>query len=393
MALNSKTIVHIADDEKFIDAAYDTYEKAFPGENLFIIVLKDESHEIRHLSKSKPYEFIYTTSDYIKQIQDVVSNSKMLVIHGFYGRNAKVAAQLNTKKTTTVGSIFGFEVYSNPYLFDEGVYDQKTYSKFVYKKKSLINKLKELIKKYHKRIIKGKKDKWLVLLKAIKKMDYWAGFSIEEYQLHKELSILKKRAKPLIFTYYPIGVVIKDNQSFVNDTNILLGNSAAITNNHLGALDVLKKMNLKNKKVITPLSYGKEKYAEEITKIGFKELGRNFEPLAEFLPLDEYQKILHSCGIMVMNHYRQQAAGNLFTALYMGAKVYLSKKNILYGYFKRIGCFVYCIEEDLLPENTEALQLLSPEQMTHNREILKKEISLERIVGELRKTLGPIIES
>lgn len=397
MALNSKPIIHIADDEKFIDAAYDTYEEAFPGKNLFLILLKNEAHEVRYLSSSKPYVYIYTTGDYVKQVQELILSAKLLIVHGVYGRNANIVKKLNTKQITTVGNIFSFEIYSNPYLFDNRIYGKKTFNQFVQKtesskKKHPVIEFKRFLKKYYNRILKGKKDKWLVIIDAVKKMDYLGGFYEEKFQLYQDLRILKKTAKPLFFTYYPVGVIIKENQLFVDDANILLGNSAAYENNHLEAFDLLQKLNNVDRSVITPLSYGRDEYAEEIIRIGQNKLKGSFVPMTTFLPLDEYQKVLQTCGIVVMNHYRSQAAGNILTAIYMGAKVFLSSKNNLYQYFKRIGCFIYCVEEDLVPENPEALQLLSPEQMNHNREILKKEISLERVVGELRNTLGPMVE-
>lgn len=393
MTYSSKPIIHFANDNIFIEAAYKTYEKAFPGKNLCVIILKDESHKIQHLSKIKTYKLIYAKDNFVNQAQAIISNAKLLVFHGLYGNNAKIAAKLNTKGITTIGNVFGTEVYSNPYLFDNKLHGEKTRNEFILTKETstkepLIIEFKRFLKKYYDRLLRCKRDKWLVIIDAIKKMDYLGGFYEEKFQLYQDLRILKKTAKPLFFTYYPIGVIIKENQPYVDDVNILLGNSAAYENNHLEAFDFLQKLNIADRSVITPLSYGRNDYAEEIIRIGHNKLKGSFVPITTFLPLDEYQKVLQTCGILVMNHYRSQAAGNILTALHMGAKVYLSNKNILYRYFKRIGCFIYCIEEELLPENVEALQLLSLKQMKHNRNILKKEISVERIERVLQQTLG-----
>ena len=107
------------------------------------------------------------------------------------------------------------------------------------------------------------------------------------------------------------------------------------------AIEILKKLDLKNNNIVTPLSYGNKEYANQIEEIGKQEIGKRFMPLTEFLPLNEYQKILQSCGIVIMNHYRQQAVGNVLNALYLGAKVYLSNNNTLYHYLRRIGCHVF----------------------------------------------------
>jgi hypothetical protein len=92
-----------------------------------------------------------------------------------------------------------------------------------------------------------------------------------------------------------------------------------------------------------------------------------------------------------MNHHRQQAIGNVMNAVYIGAKVFLSEKNTLFHYLKRIGCHIFSVEHDLIVENKEVFNLLTIQQMSDNRAIVSSELSLDNLVTELRDKLSPLL--
>ncbi|MBK7480393.1 MAG: hypothetical protein IPI69_12210 [Bacteroidales bacterium] len=97
-----------------------------------------------------------------------------------------------------------------------------------------------------------------------------------------------------------------------------------------------------------------------------------------------YTRTLQSCGIAIMNHYRQQAVGNILMMIWLGSKVYLSPLSTLYTYLKRIGIKVFSIEQDLVSDNPEALINLSVEDANRNRIILREEFSEKAVVSRLR---------
>jgi dTDP-N-acetylfucosamine:lipid II N-acetylfucosaminyltransferase len=109
--------------------------------------------------------------------------------------------------------------------------------------------------------------------------------------------------------------------------------------------------------------------------------------LDTFLPLTEYNKIIRSCGIVIMNHHRQQAVGNILASILLGSKVYLSEKNTILQYLRGIGIFVFSIERDLKPHFPEALNNLTEFEINHNREILHREIALDNVVSKLRVSM------
>ena len=103
--------------------------------------------------------------------------------------------------------------------------------------------------------------------------------------------------------------------------------------------------------------------------------------------LDEYNKMLSTCSVAIMNHYRQQAVGNIIALVYSGAKVYLSSQNTVYHFLKRIGCNVYSVENDLITSNINALEPLSKEESTQNKEILYRFLNTEKLIEDLRKDI------
>ena len=114
--------------------------------------------------------------------------------------------------------------------------------------------------------------------------------------------------------------------------NIIVGNSISLENNHLDAFFSLKHLNLKNRKIIVPLSYGEtfEGLKDHLILEGQKSFGlNNFFPIIGFVERQEYNQIICSCSVAILNHNKQHAWGNILTFLYIGLKVFLNKTNPL----------------------------------------------------------------
>lgn len=380
---NKKLIVHIATDEKFINSAYDIYEKAFPSQNKFLILVADESQQIKYLSKEKKYQFIYYSEvkEWIKNALNYIECAEYIIFHGMSLKQAEVALSVKTK-AKLVWVVFGAEVYQNSLFFGKDIYGELTFKKYLGRSFLIKRKLRPL---YHN-LVKRRFFSDSIVAKALNKMDFCSVLYKEEFDLFKSKNVIRSDANWLMFTYYPLDIVINNEAEFINNNNILLGNSASHTNNHLEAFDMLKQIDLKEQKVICPLSYGNMNYSAEIKQLGESLFKDNFIGLTEFMPLKEYQKITQSCGIVIMNHYRQQAVGNVLDMMYRGAKVFLTQKNTLYHYLKRIGCSVFNTESDLI--DGSSLLLLSKEEMIKNRELLLKEVTLGNTITQLRKKIN-----
>lgn len=171
--------------------------------------------------------------------------------------------------------------------------------------------------------------------------------------------------------------------------DVLLGNSATPTNNHLEALTLLRDRLPPGGRVVAPLSYGKAHaaYAGAVAEAGRTALGDRFDPLMGWMPIEAYNTRLARCGIVFMNHLRQQAVGNICAALYRGATVYLRQKNPLFGFFSDLGIMLRAIDE-LEADPQAPLRELASHEKLRNRQAIEARYGRERVVGRIRALEG-----
>lgn len=391
MSNNKKLIVHIATDEKFINSAYEQFESLDGIENKFYILVDDINNEVKHVQLQKNTQLVLSSVSVLKKLSKSLPNFSLICFHGLNYHSSIVLNNLSYNEKI-LWILYGMEVYNNPYLFEKkDITGTKTYNEFLFKNRyrSFKSYFKNSFRNIVYRIKKKTDSPFREITKAMKRADYCGILYGEEFDLIKQK--IDTKIKFIKFTYYPIEKMIVNPETFVSGNNILLGNSASYTNNHLEAFEILSHFNLNNYKIITPLSYGEENYKNIIQREGFKILKKNFEALVNFMPLHEYNNYIQSCSIVVMNHYRQQAVGNVLTMLWMGAKVYLDKRNTLYHYLKRINVIVFEITKDLNPDNPSALLPLTIEEQLHNRKCLHSEISEKEVLTELQQQLDCII--
>lgn len=144
-----------------------------------------------------------------------------------------------------------------------------------------------------------------------------------------------------IFDYdFDVYVARKSSSGF----SIQLGNSAASTNNHKQALDIIAEKKSENISVYMPLSYGEGSEVEDIISYGYSILGDKFNPITDFMKYEDYQAFMKNIDIAFFYHNRQQAMGNTINYLGMGKKVYLKKGTSQWRFFNRLGVKVYDAE-------------------------------------------------
>jgi hypothetical protein len=119
--------------------------------------------------------------------------------------------------------------------------------------------------------------------------------------------------------------------------DVLVGNSATPENNHLEMFQILAELDLGARRVVVPLSYGDAAYADAVERRGQELFGDRLVSLRGFLPLQEYNAVLASCGVVIMGHRRQQALGNIARAVWQGADVYLDPQSPILAYFRQVG--------------------------------------------------------
>lgn len=219
----------------------------------------------------------------------------------------------------------------------------------------------------------------------IARVDYFSCCVPDDFEaLKRVLPSFKAQFLPL--NYYSMEDVFLrgDSLSDLTGGDILLGNSADPTNNHIEALLALSKLGMQGRKVIVPLSYAGSdvRYTEKLIKDGAELLGESFIPLTSFMPLSEYNQLVSGCGNIIMNHIRQQAMGNISAGLLRGGKVFLRSDNPIYKYYFRLGVKLFPFSDDLTIADLNTP--LNKDDARQNKEIMSRIWSREQGIKNVK---------
>lgn len=383
---NSVQIIHLCQDEKFINAAVAQFEHCFPNSNTFFVVTNDPAADFKYI-KEKDFILKITPAD-VTHLTQQIPPKTIVVLHSllpvFYDFTSRLL-----KEVKIIWLCFGFEVYNDPKYFKEKkLLDTLTRALFPNLPISPKKRIKEHVRPWY-RIFKpnlelSQKEK---KQKAIARIDFLGSSFKEEYaQVNK---LIQQKKHFFNFWYYPLELIVEVTHPIQLPKNILLiGNSGYKSGNHLDVFAKIKEFTLKGIEIVVPLNYGNPHYIQEILIQGKKEFNTAFKPLLDFMPLAEYNTILQSVGIAILNNKRQQAVGNTIALLWFGAKVFLSHKNPFYHYLKRIGIIIYCYETELNQKSSS--QLLSVEQIEHNRKLLFQELNQAHLAQVLKQQINDI---
>jgi len=158
--------------------------------------------------------------------------------------------------------------------------------------------------------------------------------------------------------------------------NIMVGNSADPSNNHLEVFDKLEAFKEKNIKIYTPLTYGNSEYSRFIIDQGKQRFGEKFVALTDHMPFSQYLVFLGDIDIAVFNHRRQQALGNTITLLGLGKKVYLNSASTLNGVFEEFAIEVFDV-------SVMTIDLIENQTAENNTKNVKAVFSKESLINSL----------
>lgn len=353
-------ICNICADEKFIDNAIEGMDLFADKWNSLWIICQNTNNELRYIKK------------HINRITKVQENNVLNYISE-YGFDAVILHSYGVISPTIIKDIprkiklfwfgWGYDIYNFPEnkpFLKWNLYKPLTYN---YINPSVFTKLRHIAS--HLKFYLLRKDK--VYCESLKRIDYFSGVVDFEYDLLKRNPNF--RAQKVLFSYS--NPTELDTYEHFNGNNILVGNSAAFTNNHLDLLEHLKPVDLSARKIILPLSYaGTIQYGKKIENAYKQIYGNNVIALIDFMPYDEYKRYIQSCSIAIFFMVRQQAMGNIKSSLKYGCKVFLSEDNPVYKYFKDLGMIIFSVEKDFNTNNLA--HPLTDIEIKHNRNILNK---------------------
>lgn len=310
---------------------------------------------------------VYGTQEY-KDLIAHLADYKAVIMHGLFSHIQYDIVRKLPASVKLAWVMWGGEIYSRE---DVHKLFLAPYTRFACGLKYMKDKL---IK--HK-----KKNDEVPMEDVLKRVDFLMGSSMELFEEVKAY-IGSPNMKHLQYSYFTLERLIGDDllDKTVNGRNILLGNSATPDNNHLDAMLLLKRVSVPNlSEIITPLSYSDLWIKHMVSTVGRILFNGQFYPLLEYMPRAEYNKLVQSCSVFIANHHRPNAFGNTLTALWLGARVYVSNENVQTKFLQRLGLHVNIIENDLKRSRRNLFTPLSDVEREENREIIRKMYGKEQM--------------
>ena len=348
-------IVHLFDDQKFVDITIKKFDNLNSEVNRYIVL--SNTQKLKHVSNTKRIT-ILSNSSYSIDCNLIFNKCNLLVIHFLTPLKSFIIKQAPSN-VKILWSAWGADFYSQ--LKDYKIYEEITENlisnnKYFQFRKSNIYNLYHFLRY---RVFPIKLEK-----KVLNKIDYLA--TVLPYEFDLITNKLNFSSKYIDFNY---GInYYNDTIEFNLGNKVLIGNSATYSNNHLDLFDKIKDSNCH---FICPLNYGGydfKKYQNRVISAGVNYFNSKISFIKEFLPNKEYDKILIDCNTAIMFHIRQQALANIFKLLFIGVRLYLNKNSSLFEYFKENGAIVFTIEKNINLLGVE----LSIKEKSKNKLFVKK---------------------
>lgn len=369
--------LHLTHDNIFIDYVINSAKQLNLSDNKYLVHTLDGNKP--QLVKSNNIVYAKYNSPLFWEIIGDIKQYSAVYIHFMHGITSDFVNRMPAD-IKIVWCFWGGDGLELPSML-KNVYQRKSFKYF--KKHERIKWLPfSLRKTYHnyhfmKRRAQVDRDN----IKAIARVDYFAHYIEEDFELVKRATPCKAKFIPFHYASFEDIVPTHLKKELATGNNILLGNSDTITNNHFEAIDKLSEIELADVMIYCPLSYEAGQYANDIAEYGKQKLGKHFVPMLKFLPKEEYEQLLASVSVSVMNHNRSQALGNILALMCGGVKLYMSGESTLFHFFKRNDIIVYSIQKDLNSENIRIK--LTEKEVKQNQdrllELFGKTAHLEKI--------------
>jgi len=313
--MQKNQIIHCMYAEKFIAPYLRFLEKNFDLSSHFFLIRKDKNYPIQEknniLFLKNGENKIYRIFIYMKYLND--EHIEKIILHGILNKELWCILFIQPwllKKCYWV--IWGGDLYYN------------------------LNRAKNLKSAIVEKIMGS----------VIKKIGFIITYVKNDFLLAKlKYQTKAKFLNCLIYESNIFDSNIKNTERNGRFINILLGNSAHASNQHLKVIEYLSSYRKKNIRIYCPLSYGSESYAKEVARAGKDKFGHKFIPLFNFMGNSEYIKLLSKIDIGIFPANRQQGMGNLIPLLGLGKKIYLDKNLTSYAEFSRLKIRIFDIDD------------------------------------------------
>lgn len=364
-------VLHLAFDEKFINFAAEIFESCDDTINLFLVIVRNTNAPLKYVNALSNVRVIDRSYFHSKKMAEDLEWCDSLVVH-YLGIDGARMILRTPAKTVVAWSGWGGDYYT---LLPGG--EKRLLGK------ATLELLATIEARFPRNVLGMPAVLWSVLRKvrtslytrplfrkAIKRVELFSAPIPEDFALLKTALGGEMRAEYVQLNY---GSVERSFTSGVDEStgnSILVGNSATATNNHAELFQALSKVDLGEREIVVPLSYGDGAYREAVITLGRELFRERFRPILDYLPLDQYNAVVAGCSAAVMGHRRQQGLGNVVTMLWLGGRVFLDRASTVYKYLIERGAFVFGLDEIETCDNGVLVGLTS-EQRLKNRKVAR----------------------
>ena len=348
-------IANIVKDDKFIDLLFDSLALLNDKwENDFLLVRNRKPDSYKYIKNSDRVTFVQTDA-FLEYL--VNQEYHAVFLHSLTCLPLSIIPKIN-QRIKVFWFSWGKDIYQMPKnkpLIQLNLIKKETQKEIDKLNNTIVTQKRKSLKDYLRPIKyifydspTNKRIKHYY--KALKRVDYFSGVLEYEYNFMKSVKGFK--AKRVTFKYASIQALENTGiTQLFKGRNILIGNSAASTNNHLD--------------------------------------GEKIIDLKDFLPAQEYSDLLLSCSVAIFFMERQQAMGNINGTLLRGCKVFLSETNPVYRFYKDLGLKIFSVQRDLTQSEIDSP--LSNEDIENNRAILSNRTNKEQYIKDLNHIYECII--
>lgn len=329
----SDSIVHVFPDSPFLSFVADVFESVAPGRNTFLVYSPKDTDSRFAVPAGAAVEVIRTDAAGTSLAKDAIAASGVTIFHSVGGF---AAGLLSTAPASTlkVWSGWGGDYYGSSFSPTWGLLSPLT-DRYRRSQSTLRWRIGRM-----RRVHRESRP----LEPAARAADVFSA------PIPSDFEVFRRRFRGFAGRYGQINYASVED-SFApaagapSGDDILVGNSATLANNHLDVLAALSRAGTTGRRVVVPLSYGDQTYADAVVRRGHELFGSDFLPLRDFLPLEEYREIVANCGVVAMGHRRQQAVGNIGVGLWSGARVVLADQSPLVPFLRGRGAEVLTLRE------------------------------------------------
>jgi dTDP-N-acetylfucosamine:lipid II N-acetylfucosaminyltransferase len=205
-----------------------------------------------------------------------------------------------------------------------------------------------------------------------------------------------KRKSTEVLPYPLIGLNLASVEASLTEktpmVRILVGNSAAESNEHLLALEQLSHLAGDNVQIILPLNYaGKQRYIDEVITKGRLIFGDKLVPLTQMMAKPDYDNLLATIDIAIFAHNRQQGLYVAYAMLLMGKNLYMRENTTSYINLNSLGFKVQSFAG--LPQASfNELTQLKEHLQTTNQTLMEQHFTEQALAPKWSKSLNKLFE-